>query len=295
LSFINLNWYIALAFCLFFFIGGRQLAEIPVGTPRARGLAGLLLFLFAAPALLFPLAYLPLRITASPWYNTFRSIDRIELFSSLIAPAAGYATYMKPDLPYKGYPASVRSPVLRIIKPLAFPFCILLISVNFIGPLLRPLDKNMTFNDFWAEGGVFIQSATPVGGPAALISAMHSLNNFADNELDTVKGTYTDRSGTEFWYLARYAVNRGYRTRFFKLSGIGEAPVPSIFQAPGLTSEGATHTGTGGYIALLERSRSGMLTVGDPSQGMLELSAEDFEALYGVPDLLLALSVPKSR
>ena len=277
---------------MFFFIGGRQLAEVPAGTPRARFFVGLILLLFAAPAMLFPLAYLSVEIAASPWYNTFRSINRIELFSALVAPAAGYATYLKPDLPYKGYPVSARSPVLRIIKPLAFPFCVLLISVNFIRPLLKPLDADTVFDDIWSDNGVFIQSAASAGGPAALISAMHSLNNYAGNELDVVKGTYTDRAGTEFWYLARYAANHGYHVRFLKPSSIDDAPVPSIIPA---SDDADPNKGPGGYITLLKRSVDGVLTIGDPAEGKIDMSAEEFITFYGNPDLLLTLSLPMNR
>ncbi|MCL2058890.1 MAG: hypothetical protein FWH01_07490 [Oscillospiraceae bacterium] len=284
MSFINVNWYIALAFCLFFFIGGRQLAEAPGGNPRGRRTAGLVLFAFAAPALLFPLAHLPGSLSASPWYNTFRSINRIELFSALIAPAAGFSTYRKPDLPYREQRRAV-SPVMRVLKPLAFPFCILFVSINFTRPLVQPLDKDIVFGDVWAENAVLMRSADQTGGPAALVSAMYSLNSYAGSEYDVTKGTYTDRSGTEFWYLARYASNRGYRARFIGLSDIEDAPVPSIVPLQG----------AGDYITLLGRSETGTLMIGDPVAGMLELNAGDYLSIYGEPELVLALSVPPNR
>ena len=219
-----------------------------------------------------------------PWYNTFRSINRIELFSTLITPAAGFLTYRKPDSPYREYGGAANI-ILRALKPLAFPFCIVLISLNFARPLLKPLDKEIVFNDIWADNIVLMQSSAQTGGPAALISAMHSLNNYADSEYNAAKGTYTNRDGTEFWYLARYAVNSGYRVRFVRSSGIGNAPAPSIIPLPG----------DGGYIALLKHSENGMLMIGDPLAGKMDLSTDEFVALYGDPDLLLALSVPKNR
>ena len=292
MSYINSNWYIALAFCLFFFIGGRQLAEVPGGTPKERRMIGVLLFAFSIPALLFPLAYFPGEISISPWYNTFRSIDRIELFSALIAPAAGYTTYRKPELPYKGYHKPAVSPFMRLVKPLAFPFCVLFISINFIGPLLRPLDSETTYEDIWTDEGVFMQSAATASGPAALISAMYSLNNFADSELNAVKGTYTDQFGTEFWYLARYAVNRGYKTKFAKPSGMENAPVPSVLSVSAY-DRSRQGLGPASYIALLGRSKDGILKVGDPAYGMLELTQLEFAYQYGDPRLIMALSFQK--
>ena len=282
MSFINVNWYIALAFCFIFFIGGRQLAEVPGGNPRGRRTAGLILFAFAAPAVLFPLAYISAPIAATPWYNTFRSIDRIELFSALIAPAAGFSTYRKPDLPYREVRRPV-SPLMRVLKPLAFPLCLLFVSINFARPLVQPLDKDMAFDEHWADNAVLLKSSDQTGGPAALVSAMYSLNSYAGYEYDTAKGTYTDGAGTEFWYLARYATNRGYRAKFSKPPGIEDAPAPSIIPLQG----------AGDYIALLRRSDDGTLTVGDPVAGRLELSPHEYLSIYGEPELVLSLSVPR--
>ena len=323
MSFINVNWYISLAFCLVFFIGGRQLAEAVDGSPRlsgisyvggaqriidtprsgvisrssvntrARGMLSLVLILLALPSLLFPLAYLPLEIVSYPWYNTFRSINRIELISALIAPAAGFSTYKKPDNAYTVYRSSNTSPVLRVVKPLAFPFCVLLISVNFISPLIKPLDRETTFYDIWADGGIYLQSTGATGGPAALMSAMYSLNNFVDSELEAASGTYTDRGGTEFWYLSRYAINRGYRTKFLRLTDIVDSPVPSIIPV----SWGAEHSGgprPDTYITLLNRSEE-TVTIGDPVDGMLELSTLEYSLRYGDPELVLAITTPRQR
>jgi hypothetical protein len=264
--------------------------------------------LLAVPALLFPLAYVPLPIAASPWYNTFRSIDRIELFSALIAPVAGYATYMRTDSPYreyKGYRTTSSSPSMRVLKPLAFPLCVLFISINFAGPLIRPLDKDTVFEDVWAEGDVFIRTITPTSGPAALISAMHSVNHFADSEKNTAKGTYTDNIGTEFWYLARYAANRGYKTKFYKAPDIEELPIPSVILHGDAIAGSKTfldniRSGTGRarsceYIALLGRSGNGTLTVGDPAEGKMVMSQADFISRYGELGLALAIMKPRLK
>lgn len=292
MAFINLNWYIALAFCLIFFIGGRQLAEVPGAGPKERKAVGLILLAFAVPALLFPLAYLPGPIAASPWYNTFRSVNRIEIFSALIAPAAGYATYRKSETEYSRYRAKAPLPV-RILKPLALPLCMALISVNFAGPLLRPLSKDAVFGNNWADGGVFINTVEAASGPAALISAMYSINRFADGERSAVKGTYTDGAGTEFWYLARYAVNHGYRAKFARPAGIGETPVPSVLPAA-INPSASAAAGTAFYIALLASSGDGALVVGDPAEGKLEMDERQFIERYGEPGLVLALSPPKN-
>jgi len=295
------------------------MAEIQSGTPRVRTRAGIALFLFAVPSLFFPIAYIPWALADMRWYNEFRSINRIELFSALIAPAAGYATFMKAGLPYRGYGGGA-SPVMRIIKPLAFPFCVLLISVNFIGPLIMPLDREITYDDYWADGGVYIQSVRSTSGPAALLSAMYSINNFADSELAAATGTYTSRAGAEFWYLARYAVNRGYKAAFVDVQFMDDIPVPALIPVTRIRPDGggtggaandggedgaAINGDTGGaarrsaaggeYVALLGHTDGGLLVIGDPETGRHEIPADDFTSRYGTPALALALYASKSK
>ena len=180
---------------------------------------------------------------------------------------------------------------------------------------MRPLDKASEFNDLWVDNGVYIQSIGPSGGPAALISVMHGLNSFVDSEYEAVKGTYTDRAGTEFWYLARYALNRGYRTKFVKPLSAEDAPVPSIVRVSRFPADDGTEDGIGGaddgggperagnagsgrsrpntYIALLKRADDGVINVGDPLEGRLTLNPDEFRSMYGNPDLALAISVPR--
>lgn len=307
MSFINYNWYIALAFCLFFFIGGRQLAEVRGGNPYAHNSVGIILFIFAAPSLLFPISNFVRPIAASAWYNALRSINRIELFSALISPAAAYATYRKPPSPYRTLRASASELFMRVAKPLAFPFCILLISVNFISPLILPLDKETDFKGEWRNNNVYMPSSARFDGPAALINTMYSLNNHEIDEFEAAKGTYTDRSGTEFWYLARFAASKGFRTRFYKPAEIGEAYIPSIiYVTPGISADdlpesassepaAAGRSGRGKYIALIARSDDGALTICDPETGRLELLSDNFSAIYGKPPLALAVSAPRVR
>lgn len=297
MSFINSNWYIALIFCLVFFIGGRQLAEVPGTRPGTRRNVNLVLAAIALPALLFPIAYLPGLLAASPWYNTFRSVNRVELLSALIAPAAGYATYRKPESPYRVYKPSAAAAVFRVVKPFALPFCLLIVSLNFAGPLLMPLDKNMEFNGSWTENGVFIPSARQLSGPVAIMNMMYVLSNDAEGEYETAKGTYSDRAGTEFWYIARYAVNRGYRVKFVKPEGAADVPIPSIITVSPVSDkrDSNSQTGVDTYITLLARSAEGVITVGDPVFGRLELSISDFISRYGEPVLALVLSAPSAQ
>ena len=294
MSFINANWYIALAFCLFFFIGGRQLAETPGGTAQARRAIGLCFFVIALPSLLFPLAYLSDRVAASAWYNTFRTVNRIELLSALVAPAAGYATYLKPPSPYRTLREPLPSAVMRVIKPLAFPLCVLFISMNFVKPLLKPLDKNAAFDNIWSDRSVLMQPLADASGPAALVSAMYSLNYYAENAYDVAKNTYADGAGTEFWYLARYAVNRGYKIQFIESGDPANSPVPSIMPVFRVSSEYGGRPGEATYISLLGRSEGGNLIIGDPAAGRLEIDAQDFSSYYSEPNIILALSTRRA-
>ncbi|MDR1439296.1 MAG: hypothetical protein LBJ10_04590 [Clostridiales bacterium] len=238
MSFVNSNWYIAAAFCFVFFIGGRQLGEAPGATRRAKRLARLLLLAFALPSLLFPAAALFDFLRLAPWYNTFRAVNRIELLTAMAAPFAGYATYMGAgghgDGGYavggggRGRAAVRRAPTLKgAMKPLAFPLSLLLVSINFAEPLIMPLSRDTVFSDRWA-GGILMQPAPSGSGPAALATAMNSANGYEGGERDIFKHTYTDRAGTEFWHLARYAAEKGYRCSFQLAYSAKDIPTPSV-------------------------------------------------------------------
>ena len=164
------------------------------------------------------------------------------------------------------------------------------------------------------DDGIYLMTIQPTSGPSALLSAMYNINYYADSELDAAKGMYTDRSGTEFWYLSRYAVNRGYRTKFVRPAGIGDAPCPAIVPVFKVWEDSQDDDRAAdqpddqndiqpekradrpvSYVALLKKSGDGRLTVGDPAAGRLELSEYEFVSRYGDPELVLAVSAPRAR
>ncbi|MDR1061636.1 MAG: hypothetical protein LBL83_10625 [Clostridiales bacterium] len=324
MSFVNSNWYIAMTFCFVFFVAGRQLGEVPGSTRRTRRLTRLLLLAFALPSLLFPVAAAFDFFRLAPWYNTFRAVNRIELLSAVVAPFAGYATYMGgvgragQRGGGRGAPRRQGATLKSVMKPLAFPLSLLIVSASFAKPLIRPMGKDTAFGDRWV-GGILMQSALSDSGPASLATVMNTVNGYEGSEYDICRRTYTDGAGTEFWHLARYAAEKGYRCEFLLAREGEDIPTPSVaYISPGAASGGdggrGVGVGSGGnaggnvglgagagaaavagavagnsYVALLENS-GGKLTVGDPQRGMAELTYGEFMERYPYSGLVLAVS-----
>jgi hypothetical protein len=303
-----------MTFCFVFFVAGRQLGEVPGSTRRARRLTRLLLLAFALPSLLFPVAAAFSFFRLAPWYNTFRAVNRIELLSAMAAPFAGYATYMggggrgrQPGGGRNGGRGASRrqgATLKGVMKPLAFPLSLLIVSASFAEPLLRPMDRGTVFGERWA-GGILMQSASSDSGPASLATVMNTVNGYEGSEYDICRRTYTGGAGTEFWHLARYAAEKGYKCEFlFAREGAG-IPTPSVaYISPGAAAgwggrAGGSNAGAGAaagssYVALLGNS-DGRLTVGDPQRGRAELTYGEFMERYPYSGLVLAVSSKTSE
>ena len=273
MSYINSNWFIALAFCFIFFVAGRQLADVPVRGNSKKVFIAILLA-FGLPSVLFPLSFFPTPLTDMPWYCNLLSVNRIEIASSLIAPFAGYITANTSDGKY--YQSNKLTP-MRIMKPIAFPLSLLWVSLFFLKPLVLPLPKDTTFQNNWVSN-TLMQSVLSGSGPASLASVMHQLNGFEAVEQELIRGTYTHANGTENWYLSRYAVANGFRCRFRNVPDIGDAPVPSLLRIK--------ISNTSQYIALMEKEGE-LLTIGDPLRGKTRLSIEEFSARYDYSGFVL--------
>ena len=301
LEYIDGNWYIALAFNLVFFVGGRILSE--ASAPRAeRRRAAALLGAFAAPSALLLIASLPwsLGIERMPWYNTFRSINRIELAAALIAPFAGFITQPRGAYTRRGQVDPDAEPFddpppwpMRILKPLAFPLTLAYVSACFAGPLARPLERSVRYSDVggarWSDG-IMLASGESTSGAAALATALRSLGANVDGERDICVATHASATGAEIWQLARYAAAHGCQWRYVRADGgagsVSGIPTPAVAQVadPGSGRQGGARR----YIALLEASGD-IIVVGDPSLGRLSLTNEAFAARYSVISPALAL------
>ena len=283
MRFVNPNLYLALLFCLVLFISGRQLAILRCDS-RTKWMLTIILSAVAFPALLFPLGYFDL-FGESPFYCSFRTINRIEILTSLLSPLLGYISYDMPQRRRRRVRESGLPALAMRLRPFAFPFCILYITLCFIKPIIRPLSRNIDFSERW-EDGVMMQSSASTCGPASLATAMFSIDGYMDSEADIAKRAFTCSSGTENWYLARHTIERGYRVRFSKCRDIEDVAVPSII--------GVRIGDIGHFITVLGVGDNSVV-IGDPLRGRLSLTPEEFYTVYDFPGFTMAVSSRTSR
>jgi hypothetical protein len=276
MRFVNPNLYISLIFCLILFISGRQLAELPCdGSARKKFIA--LLAVIALPAVLFPLGYLDV-FRESLVYSSFRSINRIEIMTSLPSSLLGYITYPRKQGLFVNNSRFVR--IRRRLRPFAFPFCVLFIVSCFINPIILPLIRESGFSDKW-ESGVLMQSAQSTCGPSALATAMYSIDGYRYSEEDISKETFASGAGTESWYLTRYARECGYGVKYSSVQDITEVAVPAVVDVRIIS---------GAHFVAILSVENGVLEVGDPLRGKLYLTPDEFNYLYEFSGLVMSIT-----
>lgn len=229
-----------------FYVLGRRLAERPLGPRRRRSLA-VLFTVLCLPALSFILYYLHL-VPEPDWYVEFRSLPGAELLSAAWGLLFGFL----------GGGGGVK---LRLSLMLAF--------APFAKPVLLPL-LGAQFNGEWRDG-VCIQSTAATCGPCSLATVAKSLSiDLA--ERDIAKGSFTGMTGTENWYLMRYARRHGLLVRLARRASLAEVVPPAII---GVTLDGgAGHFIT--YLGVESRRRA----IGDPLSGRFLLTDDIFQTHY---------------
>ncbi len=222
------------------------------------------------PAASFALYYLHV-IREPPGFVEFRSRPGVELLAAAWGLLGGL---LERDPPAWGRTLSGKRPGLRLSLALAF--------VPFAKPILLPVGLGAPFRDSW-EGGVCLQSTMATCGPCSLATVMRSLGLPA-GEKEIARGAFSAMTGTENWYLLRYARRRGLRARVVHVAGVEEVKAPAIL---GVRLGG----GVGHFIVLLGREH-GRLAVGDPLSGKVLLDGPGFAGLYGFTGAAMEFGPP---
>lgn len=242
------NWLLfpTLALDAGLYVVGRRLAERPLA-PRARRLLAALFMLLCLPALSFILYYAHL-VQEPVWYVEFRSLWAVEALSAAWGLLFGFLG--------GGGGLKLRLSLLLAFTPFAKPVLLPLIGAEFTGQ--------------WRDG-VCIQSTAATCGPCSLATVAKSLGvDLA--ERDVAAGSFTGMTGTENWYLIRYARRHGLEARLRRRASLAEVVPPAII---GVTLEG----GAGHFITYLgEEGRR--RAIGDPLSGRFLLTDEIFQSLY---------------
>jgi predicted double-glycine peptidase len=250
----NLIPAIIIGFVLYY--QGQRLARLVTRTGY-RWLLGGLFFLFCLPALSFILYYA--HIFGEPlWYIQFRSIDYIEVLSSMWGLFFGFVFYDKPKNKY----LHLQWPVL----------CLFLIFIPFAKSYLMPPEiLGTVMKDKW-DDDVCMQTTHSTCGPAALATIL-TYSGIPTTEREVAVGSYTAVSGTEIWYLIRYARNHGMNVKIQVKKDLSMVSAPAIL--------GTVIGGKYGHFIVLLEKKNDTIIIGDPAIGHRDLTESEFKEAYG--------------
>lgn len=254
---VNPNYFIALIMgSIIYFISISYFSKYHPYIEKKYSLI-LLVIIFTLMSLLIPAGYISDFIGENPYYAYFRAYPYTELLVVLIAPLAGLITQFIVYLCGKKV----------FFYCLGFATLLLYISTPFIKPIIRPLPKQM--NDKWYEN-IALQTTKSTCGPASLATIM---NYYGDkgSETNIARAAFSSASGTENWYLARYAEQHGYQYRFLRETILSNIPTPAII--------GVKLGRAGHFITLLSHDDQ-YYTVADSLSGLHTLTEQDFNKKY---------------
>jgi Peptidase C39 family len=206
----------------------------------------------AIPSVLFATYYLHL-LPDREWFYTLRSWRGTEFLVVFLGGFAGAAASLLPRW-------------LRLA-----PLISLMVTgaVPYIKPLIGPLPDH-AFQERW-QGDICLQSTEATCGPASVSTILAQLGA-RTSEKDVARAAFSSASGTEAWYLARFARSKGFVPRFyFKRPFSPAAGLPALV--------GVRVGGLGHFIAVLDLS-SDHVTFADPLLGEERLSLSEFQRRY---------------
>lgn len=236
---------------------------------RSRWRRGVWCAMLCLPGLSFNLYYAHL-LPEPWWYINIRSLPGIEVLSAGWGLAIGYwCTSLV------GRQASL----LRVAAhTLAGVFAALCIAVPFIKPILVPVESTQRLQNRW-DGPVCQQTSESTCGPAALAS-IFGYFGLRHTEREIARGSYAGGSGTELWYLIRYARQHGLHASGMRPRRLSEVPIPAILGTTTSPGPGPGPASSGHFIVLLGKTGDAF-HIGDPQGGMRMITDTKFADTYG--------------
>jgi hypothetical protein len=183
------------------------------------------------------------------WYVDFRTINFIEVSNSFIGLLMGILNRKK------------LGSVLSIIV------LILLLIIPYVKPIIRPLSIGKERG--WKDN-VCLQSTRATCGPSCLATIFRHFK-INKSETEIAKESYSCNSGTEIWYLLRYAKTHG-----LKYICVTEMDI-KIIKPPAII--GVDLSSIGHFITYLDKTNDTYI-IGDPLDGQSELTEEQFNKRY---------------
>lgn len=264
--FFNYGIFIAIILGVILFYVGRRLSRI-VNTRVLRMFLYFAFVLFCIPNFLFSTYYL--HILDEPlWYVEFRSINNIEVLSSFVGLFFGFITFRQ---------KSFGKINLTAFNKYIFIMCMLLILVPYIKPIILPIGRQVEFSDKWKDD-VCLQSTSSTCGPASL-ATIFKYYGISKSEEEIARASFSCASGTENWYLIRYAKENGLEIKILNKNNLSDVPIPSII---GTYING----GIGHFVTVLGRDEEKII-IGDPLRGRLLLAESEFNKYYTFSKFIL--------
>lgn len=222
--------------------------------------------LLALISLIIPMAYVSDVIDAHPQYAQFRAYPYTEVLVILFAPLIGlinaWLTRRQPN---------------RLYNCLCLMVMLVYISIPFLKPIIRPLQHDL--ENQWKEG-VAIQTSASTCGPSSLATILKYYGK-EDTEANIAAHAYTSGSGSENWYLARYAYSQGFNYQFLHEPILAKVPTPAII---------GVRLGSIGHFIVLLAHNNGLYEVADSLSGKEMLTLAQFNAKYRYAGFALHIS-----
>jgi Peptidase C39 family len=244
MNYINTNIFISLFLgILFCFVGGYIRIQNHSNSLFLTLLCGTMAF----PALSFALYYLHL-FDPPVAYIQFRAIPSIEILASLIGITIGF--FLDKGL------------VINIL------LTTMLLSVPFLKPIVSPIREDLP--NKWVDK-ICLQSGASTCGAASL-ATIYQFYDIPKTEQEIAHQSHSCASGTEIWYLIRFAEKQGLKVNYLKIKDLKDIRIPAIL---GTTLS----SGVGHFITLLGKEGDNYI-IGEPLKGKLTLSELEFKKIY---------------
>jgi len=225
-----------------------------------------LLALSCLPTGMVGLYYLHL-VDNAPLYYSLRSVPCIELSSGLLGLGTGVVT------------REMHRRNMRLAVAVLVPAMAVVSMLPYVKNVFAPLDTK-PLQERW-DGPYCLQSTGHTCGPACLATFL-SLAGKKESERDVACKSMTTASGTEVWYLARYAREKGLEAGFEQvaLEGLkGKRGIIGVKLGGGVA---------GHFLALLGCDGRALEYV-DPMTGHKTTDMDTFRRTYGYTGFLMSL------
>ena len=270
--FYNPNIWLAMVAGIVLFLFGRWLS-LRLRARWARSVTLLILIVAALPAVSFFVYYLHV-IPENAAYVEWRSQPYVEVLSALVAPLVAFLLPHGIDLRWK---SAVRIPAVAI--------GILFVAVPFIKPILLPVTFGARWANRWEEG-VCLQNTPSTCGPASLATILAAYH-VKRSEREIARASYSCASGTEIWYLMRYARRQGMQVEVAHHAHLQQVRTPAII--------GTSIGGGAGHFIVLLGNGDGRYLIADPLIGRDLVTEEQFQQKYDFTGYAVSIRQPGGR